>query len=227
MSARILVVEDEANLALGIQENLQDEGHQVDVAQDGEAGLARALAERYDLVILDVMMPKLDGYAVCEALRAQRSDVLILFLTAKGSVTDRIQGLEKGGDDYLSKPVDLKALRPAWQRLTAAAQGYEQAYEKAARNGFRGDATKLNAILRKMEQSMARPEGLPDREWFQHHIYAPGFYTGYGVKTIPGVREALEQKLPERAREQAARFAQVLDAVTAQIQAAEAELKRL
>ncbi|MEZ5361683.1 MAG: M28 family metallopeptidase [Bryobacterales bacterium] len=126
-----------------------------------------------------------------------------------------------------AKGVDLKELRPALQRLTAAAQSYEQAYDKAARDGFRGNAAKLNAILRKMEQSMARPEGLPDREWFQHHVYAPGFYTGYGVKTIPGVREALEQKLPERAQEQAARFAQVLDAVSAQIQAAEAELKRL
>jgi DNA-binding response OmpR family regulator len=110
MSARILVVEDEANLALGIQENLQDEGHEVDVARDGEAGLARALAERYDLVILDVMMPKLDGYAVCEALRARRSEVLILFLTAKGTVADRIQGLEKGGDDYLPKPFSLREL---------------------------------------------------------------------------------------------------------------------
>ncbi|MCA8924699.1 MAG: response regulator transcription factor [Planctomycetes bacterium] len=110
MSARILVVEDEQNLALGIQENLQDEGHEVEVAVDGEAGLARALAEDFDLVVLDVMMPKLDGYAVCEALRAAKPEVLILFLTAKGGVDDRIHGLERGGDDYLAKPFSLREL---------------------------------------------------------------------------------------------------------------------
>jgi len=110
VSSRILVVEDEQNLALGIQENLQDEGHEVEVATDGEVGLARALAEEFDLVVLDVMMPKLDGYAVCERLRAAKPEVLILFLTAKGGVDDRIHGLERGGDDYLAKPFSLREL---------------------------------------------------------------------------------------------------------------------
>jgi N-acetylated-alpha-linked acidic dipeptidase len=131
--------------------------------------------------------------------------------------------------DKLNEPkkLDLSPLRPAWERLTAAAKAYEETYDKAAKDGFRGDATKLNAILRKLEQAMARPEGLPDREWYQHQLYAPGFYTGYGVKTIPGVREALEQGQPERAREQASRFAEVMDAVTERIRAAEAQLRSL
>ncbi len=125
------------------------------------------------------------------------------------------------------KSVDLSPLRPAWKKLTAAAQAYEQTYKQAARNGFRGDPTKLNEILRKIEQTMGHPNGLPDRDWYRHQVYAPGFYTGYGVKTIPGVREALEQEMPQRAREQAARFAQVLEAVAQRIQAAEAELRKL
>ena len=101
--------------------------------------------------------------------------------------------------------------------MTAAAKAYEEAFDKAAKDGFKGDATKLNEILRKLEQAMARPEGLPDREWYQHQVYAPGFYTGYGVKTIPGVREALEQGQSERAREQVEIFRGVLAAVTQQV----------
>ena len=143
------------------------------------------------------------------------------FADTIGTYLDEIEKLNE------PKGVDLGPLRPAWERLTAAAKAYEASFEKAAENGFRGDARKLNEILRKMEQSMARPEGLPDREWYQHHVYAPGFYTGYGVKTIPGVREALEQGETGRAKDQAARFAEVLDTVTRQVQAAEAELRKL
>jgi N-acetylated-alpha-linked acidic dipeptidase len=143
------------------------------------------------------------------------------FADTIGTYLDEIEKLNE------PKGADLSPLRPAWQRLTEAAKAYEATYERAADGGFRGDTTKLNAILRKIEQAMARPEGLPDREWYQHHVYAPGFYTGYGVKTIPGVREALEQGETGRAKDQAARFAEVLDTVTAQVKAAEAELRRL
>lgn len=108
--ARILIVEDEPELAAGIQENLEQEGYSADVAADGAVGLEAALTGAYELVILDVMLPRKDGYAVCRELRREGSAVPVLFLTAKGEPADRIRGLEEGGDDYMSKPFHLKEL---------------------------------------------------------------------------------------------------------------------
>jgi two-component system alkaline phosphatase synthesis response regulator PhoP len=122
---RILVVDDERNLALGIAENLEAEGYQVAVAHDGPQALERATAEAWDLLVLDVMMPGMDGLAVCRALRERGDEVPILFLTALSSVDNRIEGLEAGGDDYLPKPFALRELlarvsaivrRGAWMR---------------------------------------------------------------------------------------------------------------
>ncbi len=107
---RILIVEDEPELAAGIRENLALEGYEADVAGDGEAGLAAARSGAYELVILDIMLPHKDGYAVCRELRQDGSTVPVLFLTAKGEPEDRIRGLEEGGDDYMSKPFHLKEL---------------------------------------------------------------------------------------------------------------------
>ncbi len=108
--ARILVVEDEPELAAGIQENLELEGYAADVAGDGESGLEAARHGGYDLVLLDVMLPHKDGYAVCRQLRREGNSVPVLFLTAKGEPADRIRGLEEGGDDYMGKPFHLKEL---------------------------------------------------------------------------------------------------------------------
>jgi N-acetylated-alpha-linked acidic dipeptidase len=123
--------------------------------------------------------------------------------------------------------VDLAPLRPALEQLTQAAQAYEQALEQVlSASGPSRDLRRVNAILRRVESAMGRPDGLPGREWYRHQIYAPGFYTGYGVKTIPGVREALEEKQWESARQQAGIFREVLAAVTKQIRAAEQELRK-
>lgn len=108
--ARILVVDDEVNLALGIAENLALEGHSVEVVHDGARALSRLREEPFDLVLLDVMLPELDGYSVCERLRAAGNEVPVLFLTAKGLVEDRVRGLAAGGDDYLPKPFALQEL---------------------------------------------------------------------------------------------------------------------
>jgi len=107
---RLLLVEDEVNLAKGICENLEAEGYAVDLAADGAAGLDGIRRGRFDLVILDVMLPELDGFAVCETARAEGIDTPVLFLTARGSSDDRVRGLEVGGDDYLPKPFDLREL---------------------------------------------------------------------------------------------------------------------
>ncbi len=107
---RILLVEDEPNLARGIRENLAAEGYAVDVVGDGRAALAKIRHEEYGLIVLDVMLPGIDGFTVCETARREGRDTPVLFLTAKGGATDRIRGLEVGGDDYLPKPFHLREL---------------------------------------------------------------------------------------------------------------------
>ncbi len=107
---RILVVDDEAHLAAGISENLEAEGYATDVAHDGAEGLAKIRAHSYDLVLLDVMMPHLNGVEVCEAMRREGNQTPVMFLTVKSDAEDRIRGLEAGGDDYLGKPFHLKEL---------------------------------------------------------------------------------------------------------------------
>lgn len=106
MSSRILLVEDSPGLVLTISDLLATDGHEVFAEQDGEAGLARASSEEFDLLILDVMLPKKNGFDVCRALRQQGIDVAILMLTAKTQVVDRVVGLKLGADDYLAKPFD-------------------------------------------------------------------------------------------------------------------------
>jgi two-component system, OmpR family, alkaline phosphatase synthesis response regulator PhoP len=110
MSARILVVEDEQHLAEGIGENLQQEGYAVEIVGDGESALNRWRSGGLDLVVLDVMLPRRDGFSVCKAIRDEGGRLPILFLTAKTSDDDRVYGLEMGGDDYLGKPFNLREL---------------------------------------------------------------------------------------------------------------------
>ena len=108
--ARLLLVEDEPNLARGIRENLEAEGYAVELVGDGRTALARMQAQSYGLVILDVMLPGMDGFTVCETARQEGTDTPVLFLTARGAADDRIRGLEAGGDDYLPKPFQLREL---------------------------------------------------------------------------------------------------------------------
>lgn len=109
MANKVLVVEDETNLLVALEYNLDSEGYDVLTAQDGEAGLALARQEKPDLVILDVMLPKLDGFEVCRILRRE-SDVRVLMLTARGEEIDRVVGLELGADDYVTKPFSIREL---------------------------------------------------------------------------------------------------------------------
>jgi two-component system alkaline phosphatase synthesis response regulator PhoP len=110
MKKHILIVDDEEHLADGLAHNLQFEGFATTVAHDGEEGLRLAQTMQFDLVVLDIMMPKLDGLEVCQRLRARGSKVPILFLTAKSSDADRLFGLRVGADDYVAKPFLLEEL---------------------------------------------------------------------------------------------------------------------
>ena len=105
-----MIVEDEAHLAEVIADNLQLEGFEVQVVGDGGEALERIRSDPPALVLLDVMLPGLDGFSVCEKLRAEDNQVPILFLTARSSGDDRVRGLELGGDDFLGKPFDLREL---------------------------------------------------------------------------------------------------------------------
>ncbi|UCH20088.1 MAG: response regulator transcription factor [Deltaproteobacteria bacterium] len=110
MSKKILIVEDNRDLSQLLESHLRDLAFQVDVAFDGEAGLAKAENDTYDLVILDLMLPGLDGIEVCRRLRRKPSYIPILMLTAKSSEMDRVIGLEIGADDYVSKPFSVREL---------------------------------------------------------------------------------------------------------------------
>lgn len=104
---KILVIEDEAAIAAVVRRGLEQARYQVEVAEDGARGLELALTENFSLILLDLMLPKLDGWQVCEELRAQRCRTPILMLTARGQVLDRVKGLEMGADDYLAKPFEF------------------------------------------------------------------------------------------------------------------------
>jgi DNA-binding response OmpR family regulator len=107
---RILIIEDEPDMALGLRDNFEFEGYAVSVARDGEEGLNQALVEKPDLIILDVMMPRMSGLEVCRQLRGRNVDAPIIMLTARGQEMDKVIGLETGADDYVTKPFSLQEL---------------------------------------------------------------------------------------------------------------------
>lgn len=107
---RLLIIEDEAPMRTALVETLAAEGYRVRSAADGLAGLELACTGTFDLILLDIMMPGLDGFAVCRELRKRGRDMPVLMLTGKGQIDDRVEGLDSGADDYLLKPFSLKEL---------------------------------------------------------------------------------------------------------------------
>lgn len=110
MRTRILIVEDEPAMVAGLRDNFEYEGYDVISAGDGVQGLERALAEHPDLVVLDVMMPRMSGLDVCKQLKAKRPSMPIIMLTARGQEIDKVVGLELGADDYVTKPFSIREL---------------------------------------------------------------------------------------------------------------------
>jgi DNA-binding response OmpR family regulator len=145
---RVLIVDDEVRLAEGVRRGLEAEGFAVDVAHNGVDGLWRAREQQYDAIVLDVMMPGMSGYLVCAELRAEGNWTPILFLTAKDGEWDEVEGLDTGGDDWLTKPFShpvlvarLRALvrRGARERPTVLEAG-DLRLDPAARTVQRGDS---------------------------------------------------------------------------------------
>lgn len=114
---RILVVDDEENIRDVVRLNLELDGYEVVTANDGKKGLQRFQGEHFDLIILDVMMPEIDGFTLAEQIRLTNNEVPIIMLTAKDTAADRVTGLKRGADDYLTKPFNLEELQLRVQKL--------------------------------------------------------------------------------------------------------------
>jgi len=123
---RILIVEDEPNMVAGLRDNFEYEGYEVLTASDGAEGLGRALNDAPDLVILDVMMPKMSGLDVCKQLKAKRPSLPVIMLTARGQEVDKVVGLELGADDYVTKPFSIRELLARIKAVLRRAHGGSQ-----------------------------------------------------------------------------------------------------
>ena len=149
---KILLVEDEEGLIFTLTDRLQSEGYEVTPARDGELGLNLALAEKFDLIILDVMLPKKNGLDVCRDLRQKGSSTPVLMLTAKGETFDKVLGLKIGADDYLTKPFEVMELLARIEALLRRSANKFQNSLETFRFGnifvdFKGATVKKNSEL--------------------------------------------------------------------------------
>lgn len=184
---RILVVEDEKKVASFIRRGLEAERYQVDVATDGENGLSRIFDEEYDLVILDVMLPKRDGLAVLEEVRKQQQQVPILMVTARDAVMDKVTGLDRGADDYLTKPFAFEELvarvRALLRRgtpaqspvLTVGDLRLDPVSREVSRAGQRIEMTGKEFAL--LEFFMRQPGRVLSRALIAQHVWGVDFDT--------------------------------------------------
>ncbi len=202
---RILVIEDELGMRMALCDLLETEGYRVLQAADGESGLKRALEQKPDLVLLDIMMPRLDGFAVCAELRRLAVTAPILMLTAKGRVEDRVTGLDAGADDYLVKPFStdelLARVRSLLRRLQRHGSGttslklgdseIDLARQTAKR---RGKPVHLTAKEFSMLRLMAETPGEPiSRERFLDIVWG---YTAFPTtRTVDNHIASLRAKL--------------------------------
>ncbi|HHX39408.1 MAG TPA: response regulator transcription factor [Armatimonadetes bacterium] len=185
---RVLLVEDEAGIAEFVQRGLQEYHYHVTVAPDGETGLRLALEQRFGVIILDIMLPRRDGWSVCRELRERRVTTPILMLTARDAVRDRVRGLETGADDYLCKPFDFSELLARVQALTrrdrihkgrlirVADLEVDTTARTVARAGRRMDLTAreyelLEALAAHEGQILSR-EVIQERVWMDDESYS-------------------------------------------------------
>jgi len=143
---RILIIEDEESLARNISDILTKEGYLTEIASDGEQGLKKGLSEEYNLMILDILMPKLNGYEVLRELRRQNIKTPVLILTIKNSVDDRVEGLDSGADDYLIKPFAIPELLARIRTLLRRSSDEKKASLKAGELLL--DTTKREAFIK-------------------------------------------------------------------------------
>lgn len=134
MAIRILLVDDEPLILKGLRFSLQQEGYEIDQAADGEEAISKILHNTYDLILLDVMLPKLSGIEVCQRVR-ETSDVPIIMLTAKGEDMDKILGLEYGADDYMTKPFNILEVKARIKTILRRASGRREPHKTQLTSG--------------------------------------------------------------------------------------------
>ena len=208
---RILIIEDETPMRTALADLLAAEGYRALTAADGESGLERALAEKPDLILLDVMMPKLDGFQVCAELRRLANTVPVLMLTAKGQIEDRVVGLDAGADDYLVKPFSteellarVRALLRRVERNTKSAMKLklgEVEIDLARQTAMRGKKpVHLTAKEFSMLRLLAGAEGEPvSREKFLDAVWG---YTAFPTtRTVDNHIATLRAKLEKNSDE--------------------------
>ena len=204
-AARVLVVEDDEAIRVGLSKNLEFEGYDVALAADGESGLRMAVDDQPDLLILDVMLPRMNGYEICETLRGRGIDTPIIFLTAKIQESDKILGFDLGGDDYITKPFSVRELLARVKTVLKRARSSDE--EPFAFGEIRVDFTAQQVWLKGEEISLTtkefellrfliRSEGkvLP-RETILDKVWG---YDYYGTsRTIDNFINRLRQKIGE------------------------------
>ena len=156
--AKILIVEDEPAMVSGLRDNFEFEGYEVITARDGAEGLQSALDESPDLVVLDVMMPRMSGLEVCKQLRAKRASIPIIMLTARGQEVDKVVGLELGADDYIAKPFGLRELLA---RIRAVLRRREVGRAALQRDSKRGCSRFGGWRLDRRARRLTNPDGAP------------------------------------------------------------------
>ena len=160
MAKKVLVVDDEKLIVKGIRFSLEQDGMDVDCAYDGEEALAMARANEYDMILLDIMLPKMDGFEVCQAIR-EFSDMPIVMLTAKGDVMDKILGLEYGADDYITKPfniLEVKARIKAIMRRTYGPREKKEVSSVIVKGDLRLDCDSRRLFIHDKEVNLTAKE---------------------------------------------------------------------
>jgi DNA-binding response OmpR family regulator len=202
---RILIIEDEAPMRTALTDLLAAEGYRVLTAADGESGLRRALDEKPDLILLDIMMPKLDGFELCAELRRLANAMPVLMLTAKGQIEDRVAGLDAGADDYLVKPFSTEELLARVRALLRRFQRQHQAAEKLKLGDIEIDLVRQTAARGRkpihltakefsMLRLMAEAEGEPvTRERFLDVVW--GYAAFPTTRTVDNHIASLRAKL--------------------------------
>ena len=166
MSRKVLVVDDEKLIVKGIRFNLEQDGMEVDCAYDGEEAVEKAKENKYDIILLDLMLPKMDGLEVCQQIR-EFSNVPIVMLTAKGEDMDKILGLDYGADDYITKPFKLLVFNPnkiySRENLLNIVWGYE----------YPGDVRTVDVHIRRLREKI---EANPSEPKYVHTKWGVGYY---------------------------------------------------
>jgi DNA-binding response OmpR family regulator len=164
MQRTILLIEDDKDIARLVEMHLRDEGYQVEVARDGDTGLARALAKDFDLIVLDLMLPGVDGIEICRRVRAQSASTPILMLTSRSSELDRVLGLEIGADDYLTKPFSVRELLARVKALLRRVDSLKSEASGTPRNVVRAGGLVINPDKRSVLRN-GEPVSLTAKEF--------------------------------------------------------------